>query len=151
MQEYRKLAPQTLHFIAMTTLAEIVKDCTNEVEWKDSSQWATPHPNDLYTTQVKTYHAPELTEYVSFHVSDMRLILCKKTCWFDGAVETVYYDMGRFIEPISSSLSQLEDAAGKIKEYAAYIIQGLRKYGDLRHCPSFKMIDNVDDKFNPIY
>jgi hypothetical protein len=139
-----------------TTLADIVTDCTPELVWKDSSQWATPHPNDLYTSQVKTYHAPELTEYVSFRVSgkdccQMRLILCKKLCWSDGAVETVYYDMGEFVEPISSSLSQLEDAANKIKEYAAYIIQGLRKYGDLRHCPSYRFMDDVDENFNPIY
>jgi hypothetical protein len=105
-----------------TTLADIVADCTPELEWKHSSQWATPHPNDLYTSKVKTYHASELTEYVSFHVSGMKLILCKKLCWPDGAVETVYYDMGEFVQPISSSLSQLEDAADKIKEYAAYII-----------------------------
>jgi hypothetical protein len=59
----------------MATLADIVKDCTNEVEWKDSSQWATPHPNDLYTSTVKVYHSAELTEYISFHVSLMRLIL----------------------------------------------------------------------------
>jgi hypothetical protein len=136
----------------MATLAEIVKDCTNEVEWKDSSQWATPHPNDLYTSTIKVYHSAELTEYISFHVSLMRLILCKKTCYaWSDKVETVYYDMGDFTEPIASSLSQLVDTANRIKEYAAYVIESYRKHNDLRSCPSFEMIDNVDEKFNPIY
>lgn len=136
----------------MATLAEIVADCTPELEWKHSSRWATPHPNDLYTSQIKVYHTPEYTEYVSFHVKNMRLILCKVGCyaWFDTA-EVMYYDMGGFVEPIASSLSQLTDAGGKVKEYAAYVVAGLRKHGDLRHCPSFKFIDDVDDSFNPIY
>jgi hypothetical protein len=135
----------------MATLAEIVKDCTQELEWKDSSQWATPHPNDLYTSEVEVYHSAEMTKYASFHVNGMRLILCVKVChnWSD-AVETLYYDMGEFVEPISSSLTQLTDAADKIKEYAAYVIEGFRKRGDLRHCPSYEFMDNVDDNFNPI-
>ena len=136
----------------MATLAEIVADCTPELEWKDSSQWATPHPNDLYTSEIKSYHSSEMTEYISFHVSGMRLILCKKTCyqWADKP-EVAYYYMGEFVEPISSSLLQLTDAGDKIKEYAAYVVAGLRKYGDLRHCPIFELIDDVDEKFNPIY
>jgi len=135
----------------MATLAEIVKDCTQELEWKDSSQWATPHPNDLYTSEVEVYCCDETTEYASFHVNGMRLILCVKVChsWTD-VVETLYYDMGEFVEPISSSLTQLTDAADKIKEYAAYVIEGFRKHGDLRHCPSYEFMDNVDDNFNPI-
>lgn len=135
----------------MATLADIVADCTPQLEWRDSSQWATPHPNDLYTSEVKGYHSMELTEYLSFHVSGMKLILCKKTCYIDGIVETVYYDMGEFTEPIVSSLSQLEDTANRIKEYADYIITCYRKHADLRSCPSFELIDDVDDKFNPIY
>ena len=136
----------------MATLAEIVKDCTSELEWKSSSPWATPHPNDLYTSEVKVYQSAECMTYISFHVSGMRLILCKKSyySWADHP-EVAYYNMGEFVEPISSSLSQLEDAADKIKEYAAYVIAGLRKHGDLRHCPSFELMDDVDDKFNPIY
>ena len=136
----------------MTTLADIVADCTSKLKWKHSSQWATPHPNDLYTSTIKVYHSAELTEYISFHVSLMRLILCRKTCYaWSDKVETVYYDMGDFPEPIASDLSQLVDTAGKIKEYAAYVVTGIRKYGNLGHCPSFEMIDNVDENFNPIY
>jgi hypothetical protein len=135
----------------MATLAEIVLDCTPEIEWRDSSQWATPHPNDLYSSEVKVYHSAEYTEYVSFHVSGMRLILCKKGCysWADKP-EVAYYCMGEFVPPIASSLSQLTDAGDKIKEYAAYVVAGLRKHGDLRHCPIFESMDDVDDKFNPI-
>jgi len=143
------LTPCRLH--AMATLADFVADCTPELEWKSSSQWNTPHPNYLYTTKVIVYHNPEFAECASFHVSGMRLILCTKGCYYERAAETLYYDMGTFVEPISSSLAQLTDAGDKIKEYAAYVVAGLRKHGDLRHCPSFKMIDNVDDKFNPIY
>jgi hypothetical protein len=135
----------------MATLAEIVADCTPELVWKDSSQWATPHPNDLYTSECRLYHSPELTEYGSFNVSLMRLIFCKKTCYAIGTVETVYYDMGDFTEPIASDLSQLVDTANRIKEYAAYVIESYRKHNDLRSCPSFEMIDDVDDNFNPIY
>ena len=138
----------------MATLAEIVKDCTPELEWKHSSRWATPHPNDLYTSEVKVHHSAEYTEYVSFHVSGMKLILCKKGCYSWAGKpepEVSYYYMGRFVEPISSSLLQLTDAGDKIKEYAAYVVAGLRKYGDLRHCPIFELIDDVDEKFNPIY
>jgi hypothetical protein len=82
----------------------------------------------------------------------MRLILCKKGCytWADKP-EVVYYNMGEFTEPIASSLSQLTDAGCKIKEYAAYVIKGLRRYGDLRHCPSYTFMDDVDENFNPIY
>jgi hypothetical protein len=135
-----------------TTLADIVADCTPELEWKDSSQWATPHPNDLYTSQVKAYHSAELTGYISFHVSLMRLILCEKfVCAQSGKVDTKYFDMGDFAEPISSDLSQLVDTANKIKEYATYVVAGIRKYGNLGHCPSFELIDNVDENFNPIY
>lgn len=146
-----RFTPCTLQ--AMAALADIVKDCTSELEWKDCSRWATPHPNDLYTSEVKIYHSPEFnrTEYVSFHVSEMKLILCKKSCYSEGLVVTVYYDMGEFVEPVSSSLSQLADTADMIKEYAAYVIKGLRKYGDLRHCPSYRFMDDVDDNFNPIY
>lgn len=136
----------------MATLADIVADCTTELEWRDSSQWATPHPNDLYTSEVKVYHSAEYTEYVSFHVSKMRLFLCKKGfCSWDDKPEVAYYDMGEFVEPIPSSLSQLVDAGDKIREYAAYVVAGLRKHGDLRHCPSFELMDDVDDSFNPIY
>lgn len=135
----------------MATLAEIVKNCTPELVWKDSSQWATPHPNDLYTSECRLYHSPGLAEYGSFHVSLMRLIFCKKTCYAVGTVETVYYDMGDFTEPIASDLSQLVDTANRIKEYAAYVIESYRKHNDLRSCPSFEIIDNVDDNFNPIY
>lgn len=135
----------------MTTLAEIVKDCTSELEWKSSSQWATPHPNDLYTSEIKGYHSSECTEYLSFHVSGMRLILCKKTCYMDGTVETLYYNMGEFVEPIVSSLSQLEDTANRIKEYAAYVVASYRKHDDFRACPSFEIMFDVDDNFNPIY
>lgn len=138
----------------MTTLLEIIKDCTTDLEWRSSSQWATPHPNDLYTSEVKVYDSPEVTEFASFHVNGMRLILCKKAAYpqHDSkfVIEVTYYDMGEFTEPIASSLSQLEDAANKIKEYAAYVIEGFKKHGDLRHCPSFEMIDDVDDNFNPI-
>ena len=135
----------------MATLAEIVLDCTPEIEWRDSSQWATPHPNDLYSSEVKVYHSAECTEYVSFHVSGMRLILCKKGCysWADKP-EVAYYYMGEFVPPIASSLSQLTDAGDKIKEYAAYVVAGLRKHGDLRHCPIFEFMDDVDENFNPI-
>jgi hypothetical protein len=135
----------------MFTVAEIVKDCTSELEWKSSSQWATPHPNDLYTTEIKVYGSSLSVEYASFHISRMRLILCLKVCCVDtGTVETVYYDMGEFVEPISSSLTQLEHSAERIKEYAAYVIQGFKKDGDLRHCPSYTLMDDVDDNFNPI-
>ena len=135
----------------MSTLAEIVADCTPEIEWRDSSQWATPHPNDLYTTKVEVYSSSLCVEYASFHISRMRLILCVKICYVDSsAIETVYYDMGGFVEPISSSLTQLEHSAERIKEYAAYVIQGFKKDGDLRHCPSYTLMDDVDDNFNPI-
>lgn len=135
----------------MFTVAEIVKDCTSELEWKSSSQWATPHPNDLYTTEIKVYGSSLSVEYASFHISRMRLILCVKVCYVDSsAIETAYYDMGGFVEPISSSLTQLEDSAKRIKEYAAYVIQGFKKDGDLRHCPSYTLMDDVDDNFNPI-
>jgi hypothetical protein len=81
----------------------------------------------------------------------MRLILCKKRCysWADKP-EVAHYCMGEFVPPIASSLSQLTDAGDKIKEYAAYVVAGLRKHGDLRHCPIFESMDDVDDKFNPI-
>lgn len=135
----------------MSTLAEIVADCTPELEWKSSSPWATPHPNDLYTTKVEVYSSSLSVEYASFHISRMRLILCVKICYVDSsAIETVYYDMGGFVEPISSSLTQLEHSAERIKEYAAYVIQGFKKDGDLRHCPSYTLMDDVDDNFNPI-
>ena len=135
----------------MSTLAEIVADCTPEIEWRDSSQWATPHPNDLYTTKVEVYSSSLSVEYASFHISRMRLILCVKICYVDSsAIETVYYDMGGFVEPFSSSLTQLEHSAERIKEYAAYVIQGFKKDGDLRHCPSYTLMDDVDDNFNPI-
>ena len=135
----------------MSTLAEIVADCTPELEWKSSSPWATPHPNDLYTTKVEVYSSSLCVEYASFHISRMRLILCVKICYVDSsAIETVYYDMGGFVEPFSSSLTQLEHSAERIKEYAAYVIQGFKKDGDLRHCPSYTLMDDVDDNFNPI-
>lgn len=136
---------------AMATLADIVADCTPELEWRDSSRWATPHPNDFYTSEIKGYHSAELTEYLSFHVSGMQLILCKKTCHFDGTVETLYYNMGEFTEPIVSCLSQLKDTAERIKEYAAYVVESYRKHCDFRSCPSFELIDDVDENFNPIY
>ena len=136
----------------MTTLADIVADCTLLLEWRSSSPWATPHPNDLYTSNVKVYDSPELTEYISFHVSLMRLILCKKTCYaHHDTVEIVYYDMGDFVDPVASCLSQLEDASNRIKEYTAYVIESYRKHNDLRSCPSFETIDGVDENFNPIY
>ena len=135
----------------MSTLAEIVADCTPELEWKSSSPWATPHPNDLYTTKVEVYSSSLSVEYASYHISRMRLILCVKICYVDSsAIETVYYDMGGFVEPISSTLTQLEHSAERIKEYAAYVIQGFKKDGDLRHCPSYTFMDDVDDNFNPI-
>ena len=135
----------------MSTLAEIVADCTPELEWKSSSPWATPQPNDLYTTKVEVYSSSLSVEYASFHISRMRLILCVKICYVDSsAIETVYYDMGGFVEPFSSSLTQLEHSAERIKEYAAYVIQGFKKDGDLRHCPSYTLMDDVDDNFNPI-
>ena len=135
----------------MATLAEIVANCTPEIVWKDSSQWATPHPNDLYTSNVKIFDSEDLTEYISFHVSLMRLILCRRTCFAVGTVETVYYDMGDFTEPVASNLSQLIETADKVKEYAAYVIESCRKYGDLSGCPSSERIDNVDENFNPTY
>jgi hypothetical protein len=136
----------------MATLADIVADCTPQLEWRDSSQWATPHPNDLHTSEVKGYHSTEFTEYLSFHVSGMRLILCKKTCYsWDDEPEVVYYNMGEFTEPIVSSLTQMQDTCDRIKEYAAYVVASYRKHADLRSCPSFELIDDVDDKFNPIY
>lgn len=136
----------------MATLADIVANCTPQLEWRDSSQWNTPHPNDLYTSEIKGYHSTEYTEYLSFHVSGMRLILCKKTCYsWDDEPEVVYYNMGEFTEPIVSSLSQLEDTANRIKEYADYVITSYRKHADLRSCPSYEIVDWVDDNFNPIY
>lgn len=134
----------------MTTLAEIVASCTPQLEWRDSSQWATPHPNDLYTSEVKVYYNMEATEYMSFHVRGMRLILCKKTSYIDGAVDTTWYDMGEFTEPVVSSLTQMQDTCNRIKEYAAYVIEVYRKHNDLRSCPSYEIVDWVDDRFNPI-
>lgn len=81
----------------------------------------------------------------------MKLMLCKKAVYHDRAVDTTWYDMGEFTEPVVSSLSQLEDTASRIKEYANYVFQSYRRHNDLRGCPSYEIVEWVDDRFNPIY
>ena len=133
------------------TLANALQSCTTNLEWRSSSLWATPHPNDLYSSEIITFAAAGRTEVCSFHISRMKLILCRKTwCSWQETPTVTYYSMGEFTEPIASSLASLEGQASKIKEYADYIINGFRKYGNLGHCPSFEIIDDVDENFNPI-
>lgn len=116
------------------------------LQWDQSSQWATPHMNDLYTQEVTfELHPDENCQYiVSFFVSGCRLIVkIKYSSESYGAIS--YYDLGEFVDTIDRSI-----ANNNIKSYAQYVINGFAKSYNFQHCPGYERVEDVDDNFNPI-
>ena len=81
---------------------------------------------------------------VEFFVSKMRLIL-KSVYYLHSGKEIIYLNMGEFMDTLDSKV-----AVQKIKQYAQYVIDGYAQSGNLLHCPTFEMMDDVDDNFNPL-
>ena len=134
----------------MESFSQVAKCSTQDLEWYDNSQWANPHPNTIYSSEVRLDDPDDpdgiYTVFVSFHVSGMRLIFKRQTYRLEQPEETSYYDLGEFNETLCNKL-----AVDRIKKYAAYVLEGYREAWNLCHCPSFERIDDVDDNFNPIF
>ena len=113
------------------------------LQWENSSPWANPHPNDIYTLPLAFIEEGYKVE-MEFFVSKMRLIL-KRVFYFHNGEEISYYNMGEFVETIDS-----QGSVQKIKQYAQYVIEGYAQSGNLLHCPMFERMEDVDDNFNPL-
>ncbi len=113
------------------------------LQWENSSPWANPHPNDLYTFPVSFAKGDDCKVDMEFFVSRMRLIL-KRVYHFHNGDQISYYNMGEFVETVDS------EAVQNIKRYAQYVIDGYAQSGNLIHCPTFERMDDVDDNFNPL-
>jgi hypothetical protein len=114
------------------------------LQWENSSPWANPSPNDLYTFPVSFGVGDDCQADMEFFVSEMRLIL-KRVYHFHNGDQISYYNMGEFVETVDN-----KDAVQNIKQYAQYVIDGYAARGNLLHCPSFERMDDVDDNFNPL-
>lgn len=117
------------------------------LQWDQTSQWATPHMNDLYTQEVEfELDSDSDRKYIaSFFVSSCCLI-AKIEYSSESYSEIVYYNLGEFVDTIDHSV-----ANNHIKSYAQYVINGFAESYNLQHCPSYERVENVDDNFNPIY
>jgi hypothetical protein len=115
------------------------------LQWGQTSQWATPHMNDLYTQEVELELDSDCKYIVSFFVSSCCLIV-KWEYSSEFYSDIVYYNLGEFVETIDHSV-----ANNNIKSYAQYVINGFAESYNLQHCPSYERVEDVDDNFNPVY
>jgi hypothetical protein len=113
------------------------------LQWGNSSPWANPSPNDIYTLPVSFMVGDDKVD-VEFFVSKMRLIL-KSVYYLHSGKEIIHHNMGEFMDTVDSKV-----AVQKIKQYVQYVIDGYAQSGNLLHCPIFEMMDDVDDNFNPL-
>ena len=114
------------------------------LQWENSSPWANPSPNGLYTFPVSFGEGDNCQADMEFFVNEVRLIL-KRVYHFHNGDQISYYNMGEFVETVDN-----KDAVQNIKQYAQYVIDGYAQSGNLLHCPMFERMDDVDDNFNPL-
>ena len=124
------------------------------IPWDFSSPWNNPHYSTLYSRPISLYPCDEYREILDFFVSnqgdyyngpDYRLILCIKTYRYSEKETTLYYDLGSFPDSLDNSV-----AVKNVQTYANYVLATYQETFDLQHCPSFDLIDNVDENFNPL-
>jgi hypothetical protein len=113
------------------------------LQWENSSPWASPSPNNIYTLPVSFMEGDDKVD-LEFFVSEMRLIL-KSVYYSHSGKEIIYHNMGKFVETVYT-----QESIRDIKHYAQYVIDGYAARGNLLHCPSFEMMEDVDDNFNPL-
>lgn len=127
---------------------------TATIQWAFSSPWNNPHFSTLYSREITLQPCEEYKEVLDFFVSDQdggyrssdyRLILCIKTYQYSEKETTLYYDLGSFPDSLDNSV-----AVKNVQTYANYVLATYRETFDLQHCPSFELIDNVDENFNPL-
>jgi hypothetical protein len=127
---------------------------TATISWAFSSPWNNPHFSTLYSRPISLYPCEGYREILDFFVSnqgdyhngpDYRLILCIKTYRYLEKETTLYYDLGSFPDSAPNSI-----AVKNVQTYANYVLATYRETFNLAHCPSFELIDNVDENFNPL-
>ena len=130
----------------------------NDIQWKTTSQYNDPHFSTFYTTPIEI---PIKTPFEGFtdkleffikdngyhllseHCVDYRLILKVETHQHSKKTQVIFFDLGNFVDD--------RDALFNVQSYAKYVLGGYQLSTDLRHCPSFEIIDDVDENFNPLF
>jgi gamma-glutamylcysteine synthetase len=124
------------------------------IPWDFSSPWDNPHFSTLYSQEITLQLDDEYKDVLDFFVSDQgdycngadyRLIVHITTYRQSEKQYTRFYDLGSFPDSLDNSV-----AVKNVQTYANYVLTTYQETFNLAHCPSFELIDNVDENFNPL-
>jgi hypothetical protein len=115
------------------------------LNWRHSSQFSNPEPNSYYTDSFTVSDGYDYRYDCEFFVDGLSLIF-KRVAYYMGEKESVtYFNLGEFPDLLDNHRTM-----ELIKRYADYVVAGYQETFLLTHCPSFELIDDVDENYNPL-
>jgi hypothetical protein len=115
------------------------------LNWNHSSQFNNPEPNAYYTDSFTVSDGHDYSYECELFIDGLSLIF-KQVAYYRGDKElTTCFNLGEFPDLLDNN-----EIMKLIKQYSDYVVAGYQETFLLTHCPSFELIDDVDDNYNPL-